>query len=362
MLAVFLIVIIVCKYTRVLLYFFERYIVFYTFVAIIVIKLSMENTLPLVSVVIPVYNSEQYLDRCLQSVTNQSYKRLEIIVVNDGSVDSCPSIIRKYAKRDSRVVIIDKENEGLVEARKTGVSSAHGKYIQYLDSDDALIGNAIELLLDKAESAQADMVVAPFNFIEEGKRKTSDIFEFELMSGVQYLKHILKSEAYWTVWSKFHLRSLYFNNIESLDIAFGEDVVLSSQLLINSDKVVPISSPIVDYYVYPSSMSHCLNDKAYQDFTAYVSWFDDYIKRRELGKELAEELAFFHIKNTITRLHWRKNKDTDREMKRLVEEIQTYPKLTQILSRREKKIVSIYKVSTLLGYWKLLYYSKRGKI
>ncbi|WP_244436866.1 glycosyl transferase family 2 [Bacteroides reticulotermitis] len=231
-----------------------------------------------------------------------------------------------------------------------------------MDSDDALIENAIELLLDKAESVQADMVVAPFNFIEEGKRRTSDIFEFELMSGIQYLKQILKSEAYWTVWSKFHLRSLYFNNIESLDIAFGEDVVLSSQLLINSDKVVPIGSPIVDYYVYPSSMSHCLNDKAYQDFATYVSWFDDYIKRRELSEELAEELAFFHIKNTITRLHWRKNKDTDREMKRLVEEIQTYPKLTQILSRREKKIVSIYKVSSLLGYLKLLYYSKCGKI
>ena len=322
----------------------------------------MDSVLPLVSVIIPVYNSEQYLDRCLQSVTNQSYKRLEIIVVNDGSIDGCSSIIRKYANKDSRLITVDKENEGLVKARKTGISFAHGKYIQYLDSDDVLMEDAIKLLLEKAESAQADIVVAPFYFNEGNKKRLSDIFEFEEMSGIQYLKCILESKAYWTIWSKFHLRSLYSNNIESLDIAFGEDVVLSSQLLIESNKVVSINVPIVDYYVYSSSMSHCLNEKAYKDFSSYVAWFDDYIKRRKLDKELARELAFFHVKNTMVRLHWKKNKDTSREMRRLVEELQVYPDLNQILSRREKKIITLYKMSGFLGYLKLLYYSKRDKI
>ena len=322
----------------------------------------MNSVLPLVSVIVPVYNSEQYLDRCLCSVINQSYKKLEIILVNDGSTDSCSSIMKKYAQQDSRIVIIDKENAGLVEARKTAISFAHGKYVQYLDSDDALVEDVIELLLEKAESSQADIVVAPFNFNEEGAKRLSYLFEFEEMTGVQYLKCILKSEAYWTVWSKFHLRSLYFDTIESLDIAFGEDVVLSTQLLINSNKVVSINTPVVDYYVYSSSMSHCLNDKAYQDFNSYISWFDDYIKRRNLNEELAEELAFFHVKNTMMRLHCKKNKDTDREMLRLVKELQAYPELNQTLSRREKKIVAIYKKSHLLGYLKLLYYSKRDKI
>lgn len=318
--------------------------------------------LPLVSVIIPVYNSGQYIERCLQSVINQSYENLEIVVVNDGSTDNSPSVIKTYANRDSRLRVIDKENGGLVEARKTGVNFAHGKYVQYLDSDDTLAKNAIELLLEKAESAQADVVVAPFYFNEEGKRRLSDVLEFKEMSGIQYLKCILKSKAYWTVWSKFHLRSLYSNSIESLDIAFGEDVVLSTQLLINSDRVVSIDTPIVDYYVYPSSMSHHLDDKAYEDFNSYLLWLDDYVRRKGLEEELAGELAFFHVRNTMVRLHWKKGKDIHREMGRILKELQAYPELDGILLKRERKIISSYKMSSLLGYLRVLYYSKRNKL
>lgn len=322
----------------------------------------MISDLPLVSVIVPVYNCELYLDRCLQSIINQSYKRLEIIVVNDGSTDSSPSIIRKYAELDSRIKQINKVNEGLVAARKTGISFAHGKYIQYLDSDDMLLDNAIHLLQEKAESTQADIVVAPFYFNEESVKRCSDFFDFEQMSGIQYLKFILKSKAYWTVWSKFHLRSLYSNNIQSLDIAFGEDVVLSTQLLLNSSKIVSINTPIVEYYVYSSSMSHCLNDKSYLDFNCYISWFDSYIISKNISAQLAEELAFFHVKNTMIRLHWRKNKDTHKEMKQLIEELRLYPELGHTFSRRERKIVEIYKISSVLGYLKLVQYSWQGKI
>lgn len=322
----------------------------------------MDCELPLVSVIIPVYNSEAYLDRCLQSVVNQSYKKIEIIVVNDGSTDASPSIIEEYALQDSRFITVNRANGGLVEARKSGINVARGKYIQYLDSDDALVKDAIELLVNKAENTQAEIVIAPFNFNEEGEKRCSDFFEFDQMSGIQYLKYILKSEAYWTVWSKFHLRSLYLNNIESLNIAFGEDVVLSTQLLVHAKRIVSINIPIIDYYIYPSSMSHNLNDKAYHDFNSYVLWFDSYIVRKNMHRELAKELAFFHVKNTMVRLHWKRSWDTNREMKRVMRELQTYPELKQILSRREEKIVKAYGILGILGYLKLLRYIRQGKI
>lgn len=322
----------------------------------------MNNSAPLVSNIISVYNGEKYMERCLQSVIRQTYKNIEVIVVNDGSTDKTPILIRKFMELDPRIITVNKVNAGLVEARKTGVALARGKYIQYLDCDDALISNAIELLVEKAEKSQADIVVAPFFFCEGGQKKMSDVIEFEQMMGIEYLKYILYSKAYWTVWSKFHLRSLYMTDIESLNISFGEDVVLSTQLLVHSKKVVSINMPILDYYVSSSSMSHRLDEKAYKDFNTYVQWFTNYIHRSGLSDSLKKELASFHIRNTLVRLYWRKMKDVNKEMKQLIEELRLYPDLQHPFTRREKKIVKTYHLSPLLGYLRLLYYARRGKI
>ncbi len=101
---------------------------------------------PKVSVVIPVYNVGKQLEKCLDSVVAQTFPDIEIIVVNDGSTDNSPEIIARYADKDSRIVVIDKSNEGLAYARKSGIEAAQGEYIQHLDGDDFLEPDAIELL------------------------------------------------------------------------------------------------------------------------------------------------------------------------------------------------------------------------
>lgn len=322
----------------------------------------MHSNATLVSIIISVYNGEEYIERCLQSVVGQTYQNTEIIVVNDGSTDNTTSIVEEFMKVDSRIVTVNKVNEGLVKARRTGISLAHGKYIQYLDCDDAFVKDAIELLVNRAENTQADIVVAPFFFCEGGEKRPSEIIEFEQMSGIEYLKCILNLKAYWTVWSKFHLRSLYTEYMETLDISFGEDVVLSTQLLVRSAKIVTIKIPILDYYVYPSSMSHNLDEKAYREFNSYALWFDDYVNRSGIKDKIAKELALFHVKNTLVRLHWRKLRDADKEMKRVVAELRIYPDLQQLFSRRERKIVKTYRFSALLGYLRLFYYNCKGKL
>lgn len=322
----------------------------------------MENQKPLVSIIIPVYNSEKHLEGCIQSAIGQTYDGLEIIIINDGCTDSSSDIIRKYMNLDDRIKCKYKLNEGLVKARKDGVALACGKYIQYLDSDDTLQQNAIELLVAKAEKTRADIVIAPFYFCEEEKRWLSESIEFEEMTGIEYLKYILSFKTYWAVWAKFHLRSLYLNNLERLDISFGEDAVLSSQLLLHSQKVVSIDAPILNYGIYPASMSHCLDDKTYRDFNRYVSWFDDYMQRNNLTEVLKRELALFHLKNTMMRLHWKKLVDTHKEMGRVLEELSQFPDLKSSLSNRERKIVAVYKRSHWLGYLNLLRYSWQNKL
>ena len=111
---------------------------------------------PCVSVIIPVYNIEKHLEKCLDSVIGQTLKNIEIIVVDDGSTDNSPRIIDRYARTDSRIVAIHKANEGLAYARKSGIEAAHGKYVQHLDGDDFLEPDACELLFNRAEETNAD--------------------------------------------------------------------------------------------------------------------------------------------------------------------------------------------------------------
>ena len=98
----------------------------------------------LVSVVLPIYKVEKYLNRCIESVVNQTYSNLEIILVDDGSPDSCPNMCDEWKKKDSRIVVIHKENGGLGEARNSGISAANGKYICFFDSDDYVSNETIE--------------------------------------------------------------------------------------------------------------------------------------------------------------------------------------------------------------------------
>ena len=326
--------------------------------------LHLERCQPLVSVVIPVYNAEKTLSSCLESVMNQTYANLEIIVVNDGSTDNSRTIIEDYAIEDSRIVVFEKENAGLVQARKSGIDIASGKYIQYLDSDDTLHEDAVSLLVDKAEKTQADIVVAPFVFCNDGKVQKSTFSAFVELSGRDYLKKILFEKAYWCVWSKFHLRSLYQNEIERPEISLGEDAVLSTQLLMCSHKVTSVDYIIIDYNFTPSSMSHPSNfdDKKYKDFVDYTEWVEKYIIKKGAGNDFQESLAFFHIRNTFRRIYWKRLRDANKEMKRVLIDLKCFPYFMNHLTRRERKIVKTYQTSFFMGYLKLKYYNWRRKI
>ena len=287
---------------------------------------------PLVSVIIPVYNGEKYLARCLESVVSQKYVNIEILVVNDGSTDGTRDIIKAYSDADQRIICIDQTNQGLVGARRTGISVARGKYIQYLDADDVFHNSdVISVLVAKAENSGADMVISSFVIIEGDIRNTVGICNMDTVSGIEFLKLILLEKGHWNVWSKFHRRDLYSDDIESIDIAFGEDVVLSTQLLLKSGCIVVSHEPVVDYYIYPSSMSHVMDDRAYKDFDAYVAWFEEYIKRKKLDKELDKELSQFNIRNTMLRIYWKKSHDAYREMPRVLYALKQYPQYEALI-------------------------------
>lgn len=120
---------------------------------------------PIVSVVIPVYNQEKYVGKCIRSVLEQSFQDFEVILVNDGSTDNSLRICQKYAKKDQRVKIIDKPNEGRTQARKDGVLLAHGEYVFFIDNDDYLEKNAFSTLVQLADTYGLDLVAGNYNIV-----------------------------------------------------------------------------------------------------------------------------------------------------------------------------------------------------
>lgn len=119
---------------------------------------TIHHTPPKVSIIVPVYNQQRYIRKCLKSILQQSYKEIEIIVVNDGSTENSLSIIRKMAKSDSRIIVIDKANGGVATARRDGLKKITGKYVMFVDSDDWLTPNAISSMVEIATREDVDVV------------------------------------------------------------------------------------------------------------------------------------------------------------------------------------------------------------
>ena len=119
-------------------------------------------TNPLVSIIVPVYNAQKGLSRCLESICSQTYQKLEIIVLNDGSMDDSLAICEQFRAKDPRIVVVDKENEGVSRTRNAGLTLAQGDYIQFADSDDALDPDYTQNLVQAALQHNADLVIAPY--------------------------------------------------------------------------------------------------------------------------------------------------------------------------------------------------------
>lgn len=325
----------------------------------------MQNTLPLVSIITPVYNAGQYLNACIESVLNQSYTNWELILVNDGSTDNSLNIIKQHAQSDPRIGYIDKRNEGPSLARQSGTAQAKGTYIQFLDSDDLLLEQALENLVRKAEETNAEIVAAPFYFYySEDKMDLSGHFTFQEMTGIEYFNEILLGKAYWSVWSNFISRSLFerYDILFTPEISYGEDAVLMLQLLYHTRKVASINQPIIYYKQLETSICHDITPKRHADFRMYNKWITDFLTDKGLYNFCENGLILKFIEMVFMCMHWGYYENVSKDMKHIVASIQKHPQLLKLLPRRQRKIIRIYCFSYWLGHLNLMRYKRQGKL
>lgn len=182
---------------------------------------------PKVSVVIPVYNVEKYLRQCLESVVNQTLREIEIICVNDGSPDNSRLILAEYAAKDDRIVIIDQENKGLSGARNSGMNAATGKYIYFLDSDDYIELNTLEVLFQVCEEKKLEVVSFDKTLIyEDGRPSKPERRNIcpDIHTGIEYMSYDKEYSVY--VWSFMYLRTFLSEN----NITFKEGIIHEDNL------------------------------------------------------------------------------------------------------------------------------------
>ena len=225
----------------------------------------------LISVVIPVYNVEKYLERCLESIQNQSYCELEIILVDDGSTDSSGRMCDAYAKNDERITVIHKENGGLSSARNAGIEQAHGTYIGFVDSDDWIDTDMYANLIKLLEMHKCDIAVCGIKRVEKYERLDGTAFDFEhvtIYTSKEYQKKILKvgtQDSNHYAWNKLYK----LEKMKDVRYPVGlidEDVEGTFLAVLMADKIVVSDSIGYYYWMNPASITTQLFNKNQLDF------------------------------------------------------------------------------------------------
>lgn len=234
----------------------------------------------LITIVIPVYNVAQYVRNCLDSVLAQTYKNVEILMVDDGSIDDTLTICREYEKKDSRIRVISREHEGVAAVRNVGSKEAKGEYIAYIDGDDILEPTYIEYLYRLMIRYDADISICNFIPFFEGKEiskgKAVDSKEkIKVMTGEQALEILLYQKYFTTAaWAKLFKKEL-FSYVEFPNGKLAEDMGSIYKLIHYSNKVV-YSSKIQYYYLQRSgSTTHALS---FQQGKDYIELSEEMVK------------------------------------------------------------------------------------
>lgn len=210
--------------------------------------------IPAVSIIVPVYNAEQSIRRCIESVLNQEFQDWELILVNDGSHDSSGQICDEYAENDSRIQVIHKENTGVSDSRNIAIARARGRYLQFMDSDDWLTTDATKLLYQAAVEHHCDMVISDFyRVIGNRVSQKGDIDDDVIMTREEFAEHMMGNPAdfyYGVLWNKLFKRDIIeqFGLRMDIKISWCEDFMFNLEYIRHADTFYALHVPIY-YYV-----------------------------------------------------------------------------------------------------------------
>ncbi len=231
---------------------------------------------PLISVVIPVYNVEKYLDRCLESVVENDYRELQIICVNDGSADSSGEILSQWAQKDSRIQVVTQENSGLPAARNAGMRRSSGDYLCFIDSDDCVCRQYFSVLIQGIVDNNADVALCGFQRVRNAtdleaanqSPPSSSHIEWQILNRNSYLR---LSIPRYSAWGKLYSRKLNLPFFEE-SLRTGQDVCFNIDVLKNNPqlKIAYVQAPL---YYYCARGDSLVNSRSVKEMQALCDYF-----------------------------------------------------------------------------------------
>lgn len=246
-----------------------------------------------ISIIVPVYNVEEYIEKCLNSLVNQTLKEIEIIVVNDGTKDNSQKIIDKFVKKYKNVFSYIKENEGLSVARNFGVKKAKGEYIAFLDSDDWVDLNTYEVMYNKAKTCNFDVVVCNLNYVYPNKIVPfSSGLNKDLLSKKEI--HNNMNNIYPVAWNKIYKKDL-LKKIEFKKGVYFEDVEFSYRLYPNLNNIGVVDNYFNQYLQRANNITNTFDKRLY-DYIINWNSIIEYYKKNKIYKKYEKELEYSYVR------------------------------------------------------------------
>lgn len=235
----------------------------------------------LISIIVPVYNIEKYLPRCIESILDQTYKNWEAIFINDGSTDNSLKILEEYKKRDERIKIIDKKNAGSGAARNTGIEHSGGGYLAFLDSDDWYEKNFLEKLYNNLIENNSDVAMCnpKMTYDDMSKNKKINTYFFNEIELNKTPEKILRILAMPVVWNKLYKKEIIVKNgIKFPNCSFCEDVEFLYKTFLYVNKVSKIEDTLYNYYQREDSVTKKVKEESIEQLYQVLKNIENYIK------------------------------------------------------------------------------------
>ena len=271
-----------------------------------------------VSVIIPVYNTEKWVEKCILSIQNGGYDNIEIIVVNDGSSDNSRDIINQLMNDDIRIIHIQKKNEGLPKARETGINISTGDYVLFVDSDDYIEPQSIAEMVLMAVKDDADMVFTDYNMtfngMQENKIMRMNPKNTKITDGISYLRNEI--ECYMCM--KLY-KSKIVKDIIQQSSPVCEDMFAMIQMLPKCNKIAYINKPLYNYLQTPDSIMRSSRQRTVGEWLKHALQMIELIPTLNLPKDIED---IFHFRNVHTIHRYRNEGDmTSKEYSKLEREL-----------------------------------------
>lgn len=298
---------------------------------------------PIISVIVPVYGVEKYIAKCLLSIQQQTFKDFECIVVDDGSPDDSAEIGKKAVEGDERFIFVSKPNGGLASARNFGLDHAKGEYIAFVDSDDWVEPDFLELPYDVIIREDADVCMLGINYVdEEGK---SELLVNNLVRDYYEKNDFLISNGTVTqfAWSKLYKKEIWDEIRFSEEIITYEDVYVTFRLLYGK-KIVNIEKPLYNYLQRAGTLSRDIKPTYLQDRVAITKKQAEFVKNNNLEKKYADYILYTYLKTfifycSVKFARYSKNYNSDiRKLKKEIDYNRFTLKNILFMIKKEKKV------------------------